>query len=314
MFFKTPNIAAVLAVAAAALIALTPINAEEAHHAPQVGPKKTVSVVGFEAPELVQGGATPEELMALLVNALIQDGRFVVVERAAMTDIQTEQQLRTGGAVTAGTSAQAGKVLASSAIVRGTVTKFEPATSGSSLNVGGFRFLSGGGVGLSAQTARVTISLRVIDTTTSQILYFGTAEGHATARSVEVKGGTGLYEWNGGAFLKTPLGDALQDAIRKSVDQIAAAVAKLPWSALVIDNDGTNVFITAGADQGIWQGAVFHVYRKGKELTDPGTGAVLDVLLDPVGVIEVQSVRDKVSIAKLVSGDAPARGDIVREK
>jgi len=39
---------------------------------------------------------------------------------------------------------------------------------------------------------------------------------------------------------------------------------------------------------------------------------VLDVLLSPVGVVKVQSVRDKISIATVVSGGAPERGDMVK--
>lgn len=127
-----------------------------------------------------------------------------------------------------------------------------------------------------------------------------------------VTGQQGLYQWNAGGFLKTPLGEALQDAIQKSVDKIAIGMAKVPWSAFVIDNDGTNVYITAGADQGIQPGMAFHVYRKGKELVDPSTGVVLDVLTDNVGTIQVANVRDKVSIATVTGGNPPARGDIVK--
>ena len=54
-----------------------------------------------------------------------------------------------------------------------------------------------------------------------------------------------------------------------------------------------------------------HVYRKGRILTDPGTGVVLEVLMNRVGTIEVQSASEKTSIATMTSGDPPARGDIV---
>ncbi len=279
---------------------------------PYGGPKKSVSVVGFEAPELVQGGATPEELAALLVNALLKDGRFVVVERMAMADMQAEQQLGAGGAATAETAAQAGHFLGSSAIVKGTVTKFEPAASGTSLGIGGIPFLGGGGPTVSSQTAVVEISVRVIDTTTSQIIYTGKAEGRASAKNIQVTGQTGAYQWNAGGFLKTPLGEALQDAIEKSVDKIAIGMAKVPWSSLVIDNDGTNIYITAGADQGIQPGMTFHVYRKGKPLTDPNTGVVLETLMDSVGTIQVANVHDNVSIATTTSGNPPTRGDVVK--
>ena len=312
VFFATHRLMATLTVAGFVLASVCSIQAQAQNGTTFGGPKKSVSVIGFEAPELVQGGATPEELAALLVNALLKDGRFVVVERAALTEVQAEQQLAAGGAVNAETAAQTGRFLGASAIVKGTVTKFEPATSGSTLGVGGLPFLGGGALGLNSQTAVVEISLRVIDTTTSQILYTGTAKGRASASTLQVQGRAGGYDWNGGGFLKTPLGEALQDAIQKSVGQIAVAMAKVPWSALVIESDGGNVYITAGADQGIRQGMMLHVYRKNRALTDPSTGVVLDVIMDEVGIIHVQTVHDKVAVATIAGGNPPARGDVVK--
>jgi curli biogenesis system outer membrane secretion channel CsgG len=306
VLFTSPRLAAVVLAGFCLFAAASVLHAQDTSGTLRASPKKTVAVVGFEAPELVQGGATADELTALLVDALLRDGRFVVLERAALADVQSEQQLAHGGA--SGT----GHVQGASALIRGTVTKFEPAASGGSLGLGNVPFLGGGGANATARTAEVSISLRVIDPTTGQILFVGSASGSATTKSVNVDASAGLYNWSGGAFLKTPLGEALQDAIRKSVGQIAIGMAKVPWSASVIDSDGTSVYITAGLDQGVWTGAVFHVYRKGKVLTDPSTGATLDVLYDSVGTIQVQTVRDKISIATITSGSPPARGDIVR--
>jgi len=301
---------AILAYAATLLLS-APALAQNAS-APFNGLKKSVTVAAFEAPELTVGGATADELNALLVDALLRDGRFVVLERATLVDMTNEQTLSQGGAVAAGGVAQPARFLTGSAIIRGTVTKFDPGTHGGSLSVGGFPFLGGGGLGVSSQTAEVTISLRVIDSTTGQVLHMGSAKGHATTKSIQVQARTGGYDWNGGSFLKTPLGEALQDAIRKTVDEIGLAMAKVPWSALVSEFDSGNVYLTAGENQGVAEGQIFHVYRKGKVLTDPASGVVLDVLLDPVGTIQVRSVREKISIATVISGEAPARGDVVK--
>ena len=53
------------------------------------------------------------------------------------------------------------------------------------------------------------------------------------------------------------------------------------------------------------------VYRKTKELTDPATGIVIDTLIDKVGAVEVETVREKTALAKAVEG-APVRGDVLR--
>jgi curli biogenesis system outer membrane secretion channel CsgG len=273
---------------------------------PSGGPKKSIAVSGFTSTELAAGGATPDQLSALLINALIRDGRFVVVERAALGQIQVEQQLGTAGSTVAGTAPAAGRMLGASVLVQGTVTKFDSGAGGTSLNIGGF--------GVSNQTAMCEISLRIIDASTGQIIQITTAKGTASAHNFQMQGSSHGLLWDGGAFMKTPLGQALQDAIDKGVEQIAAAMMNVPWSSLVIESDGTQVFITGGADQNIQPGMVMHVSRPGKVLTDPATGAVLDVTMDEVATLQVQSVRDKVSVAAITEGSAPARGDVVRLK
>jgi curli biogenesis system outer membrane secretion channel CsgG len=270
---------------------------------PSGGPKKSIAVSGFTAAELALGGATPDQLSALLINALIRDGRFVVVERAALGQIQAEQALGTAGATVAGTAPVAGRMLGASVLVQGTVTKFDSGAGGSSLNIGGF--------GLSNQTAMCEISQRIIDATTGQIIQITTAKGSASAHNFQVQGSSGGLHWDGGAFMKTPLGQALQDAIDKGVEQIAAVMLSVPWSSLVIESDGTQVFITGGADQNIQPGMVMHVTRPGKVLTDPATGAVLDTTMEDVATLQIQSVRAKVSVATITAGSAPARGDVV---
>ena len=138
------------------------------------------------------------------------------------------------------------------------------------------------------------------------------AQGRACSRDLSVPATTRGIPWNAGGFMKTPLGEALQDAIRKSVDKIAAAMRKIPRTASVIECSGTDVYITAGADQGIEPGMVLHVYHKIRELTEPPTGAVLDMMMDPVGTILAATVRDKISIATITEGNPPARGEVVK--
>ena len=70
--------------------------------------------------------------------------------------------------------------------------------------------------------------------------------------------------------------------------------------------------INAGAEQNVAPGMVFAVYRKGEALTDPGTGTVLEVEMTRLGRLRVDTVREKVSVASLIDGPPPARGDLLR--
>ena len=167
----------------------------------------------------------------MLTDALVNDGRFVVVERYALSDVQAEQQLGTQGSTTADSAAKTGQLIGARLLVRGTVTIFNPQASGGTLNVGGpLNMFTGLGstAGVSATTAEVEIAVRLIDTTTGQILYAGTAKGSATAKgfNAQLYNKSG-YNVGGSAFQNTPLGEAAKDVISKLVAQLALAAAKV---------------------------------------------------------------------------------------
>lgn len=285
-----------------------------------LGPKKSVFVDVVGAVEAMYGsmravGTTNEGLNAMLVDALLRSGAFVVLERVALDDIQLEQDLGKNGSTTAATAAQTGRMLGASAVVRATVTKFEANASGGDLQIGiPFGRLLGGSAGVSDQKAIVEFSLRIIDTSTGQIIATSKATGSANSTSANLTATNHQTGANVGAntFKNTPLGAAAESAINAAVKQIILGMAKLPWSSTVSDFDGGKVYVSAGRAQNLQVGTVLHVYRKGKVLTDPDTGVVLEVLMANVGTIKLQTVNEKVSIANVVSGDPPARGDIVK--
>jgi curli biogenesis system outer membrane secretion channel CsgG len=280
------------------------------------GLKKTVSVDQFQAAEAVGGTVTADGLTAMLTDALVKDGRFVVVERPGMASVQAEQALGTATSTSAETSAKTGQLIGASAIVRGAVTKYEPAAGGGSLGVGGLPLgsLFGGEAGVKNSHAVLEISLRLVDTTTGQVISTSSAQGtasstNASATLVNTHNGASL---GGTAFQNSPIGQAAQDAIVKAVEQIAAGMKDVPWSALVVDADGAKIYVNAGADRNVRPGLALTVYRKGKVFTDPSTGAVLDVDLEKIGTIRIDGVREKMSTAAMESGQAPVRGDLLR--
>jgi curli biogenesis system outer membrane secretion channel CsgG len=314
----------VLACAALSLPAYAK-NKDAASAGPTGEPKKTIAVGTFESPELMAGGASGPGLAVMLDNALLKDGHFVVVERGALAQVQNEQMLAKTGQVAGSSAAPSGQLTGASVMVFGTVTKFIPNASGGAVNVGGIgssnnnSFLStlgsstGSTAGVSQTTAEVEINLRLVDTVTGQIVYSATASGSASSTGVNANIYTASGMSIGGqAFLNTPLGKAAQDAIEDGVKKIGIGMTSVPWSATVVENDGGTVYIAAGADRNMQPGMTLHVYRVGKQLTDPSTNAVLETMVDNVGTIQVQSVSDKVSTCTVTGGNPPARGDILK--
>lgn len=255
------------------------------------GLKKTIAVDIFRATEAVGGSVTADGMTAMLIQALVEDGRFLVVEGFE------------GG-------------MAASAIVRGTVTKYEAAAGGGGMSISGGPLggLLGGRASTRSQTAVMEIALRLVDATTGQVVSTSNAEGRASSRTSEA----GLVDNWGGArlggeiFRATPIGQAGQDAIVRAVDQIAAGMRGVQWSALVIEAAENQIYLNAGADRNVRSGLTLSVWRPGRTLTDPGTGEVLDVEMARIGHVQVETVRDRLSIASLLDGEPPMRGDVLK--
>ncbi len=299
-------------VVLAALALHSPALAADTPQAPFDGLKKTIAVDSFQATEAVGGSVTADGMTAMLTEALANDGRFVVVERPGLASVQAEQSL---GGVKPETGAARGGLIGASAIVRGAVTKYEANAGGSALSVGGpMGSLLAGRAGLKSQKAVMEISLRMIDTSTGQVISTSKAQGTARSSSADAgvvnpfSGATA----GGGTFHNTPIGQAGEDAIRKAVEMIAASMRNIPWSAQVVGADGGRVYVNAGADRNVQAGTVLTVYRQGKVLTDPSTGVVLDVELQRIGTVRIDSVRDRLSTASVVSGETPARADLLK--
>lgn len=283
---------------------------------PYDGLRKTVAVDTFLAADVVGGDVTAEGMTAMLTEALVRDGRFIVVERPGLSGPQYEQDLGYAGSTSAASAAPSGQLIGASAIVRGTVTQFEAAAGGSSVGVSGLPLgdFFGARAGARNQRAVIEISLRLIDTTTGEVISTSSARGSASASSADigvVDGWTGTSA-GAGAFRASPIGQAGQDAIERAVDQIAAGMRSVPWSAMVVDANDTAVYVNAGADRNVQAGLTLNAYRPGAVLTDPATGMVLDVEMSHIAVIRIDQVRARLSTAVLVSGERPERGDILR--
>jgi curli biogenesis system outer membrane secretion channel CsgG len=292
-------------LATALLVAPFVLAAPPSPAAPYVGLKKTVSVDEFQTPDSIIGIAGASEgLTSMLTDALVRDGRFVVVERAALASISTEQQLAQQHSTTVETGAAAGALIGANLIVRGAVTKFDAQAGSNSLSIAG--------VGMTHQHALVAVTLRVIDTTTGQVVATakgeGTAASHGATVSLSLSGGQTASL---GSQHETPLGQAAEMAINRAVAQITTGMENAPWSALVIDNADGQVYVNAGSEQNVAPQTVLHVYRKLRDLTDPATGVVLETIKTAVGVIRIVSVHEKTSIAEVVSGGPVVRGDLL---
>jgi curli biogenesis system outer membrane secretion channel CsgG len=110
----------------------------------------------------------------ILVNKLVDNGTFAVIERSKLQSIIAEQNLGNSNRVDASSAAKIGRLLGVQAIVIGSVTEFNVEKDGGGISIPMF-----GSIGGAKTTANVRVSARVVDTKTGEILL--TAEGNGSS-------------------------------------------------------------------------------------------------------------------------------------
>lgn len=267
------------------------------------GPKKIIAATKFKSTSGVHWD-NGEAMGAMLSEALMATGRFIVVERAELGDLITEQDLGAEGRTTPQTAAKIGNMLGASILVMGTVTQFEEQAAG---KAGGISVPIPGvpasiGLGGGKVTAFVKINLRLVDTSTGKIL--GTANADGTAAGKGTSGGINVHgvDLRGEQSKKTPIGQACQDAINEAVAFVVKTMEKVPFYARVAEVEGSKIYINAGSNRNMKEGMVLHGYKVTKEIKDPDTGQVLDMMEAKTGSVKIDSVQEKISIGTKVEG------------
>src|SRR5262249_53182523 len=129
----------------------------------------------------------------MIVDELVNDGSFRVIERKRLDAILAEQNFSNSERAdpSAKSVAQLGKALGVKYLVVGSVTKFGTEQSNKSFSGGGCASAFGvGAVGTSKGKANVAITARIIDTSTGEIM--ASAKGDGTSkRSGLLLGGAG---------------------------------------------------------------------------------------------------------------------------
>jgi curli biogenesis system outer membrane secretion channel CsgG len=276
---------------------------------PYTGVKKRIAVSGFENKSGWRGEANLGDGMAeMLVTALHNTGRFIVVEREALEDILGEQRLQEQGKLAGLTGPRVNRLIGAQTLIRGAVTEFESSKAAG----GGGIIVEGIGIGVGGKVAHVGLDIRMYDTSTGEILQSHRAVGEAKTTGMAIGGVSGDVGFGVGGFQKTPLGQATRKAINSAVDFIVMEMEDIPWQSSIIKVSGETVYITGGRDMNLSTGSCYTVYGVGEELIDPMTGLSLGSEESRIGRIEITSVEDKYSKAKILEGSGFKTGDVVR--
>jgi|HubBroStandDraft_6_1064221.scaffolds.fasta_scaffold32859_2 curli biogenesis system outer membrane secretion channel CsgG len=302
--------------------------------APQ-GRKKRVAIFDFDYATVQTASAAVfgtnvdvgKGISDLLVNNLVKDGTYSVIERKALDKILTEQNFSNSDRANPTSAAKIGKLLGVDAIIVGSVTQFGNETKNTNVGGagGGLGGLGLGGFGHKKSKAIVAVNARIVDIDTAEILGVADGKGESSRESTSLVGGGGNWKGfgAGGAnfgssdFQQTIIGEAVKNAVDQMSTGLIADNTKLQArtisvSGLVAAVDGGQVILNVGKKVGLKIGDQLSVERVTREIKDPASGQVIRRLSSSVGVVRITDVDDISAVAVPVTGTGFKVGDAVK--
>lgn len=272
--------------------------------------KPRIAVLKIENKSPFGGAQLGPALEDWMVEGLVQSGKFRVMERKDLESVLSEQSLSLSGAVDEKTAVQVGKLLGCQVVILGAVTDFSIKKSGASAAFGL-------GFDVGKTTATGVVNVKMVSTTTGEILYTGSETGQDSHAKVSVASIGGGVDYDEGQARKifqpciqrmTAAIVAKADSIQGSLGSAGLLVGKVAKVA-----EG-KVYINLGSVDGVKEGDVFGVTRLGEQITDPDTGTVLGQEKSALGSLTVTKVvGDHLSIG-VAQGGGVAVGDAVEKK
>lgn len=272
--------------------------------------KKRVAVARFEDRTGSGYHSLGEGVADMLITALVKSGKFNVLERQEIERVIEEQQFGSSFMVTPESAPKIGQLLGVELFVVGSVTEF--GTKENSVSLG----LSAFGGGVTKRTSRAVVDVRLVNTSTGEILASETFEGEESTSGISVNVQDIDFS-NTSAWSDSDIGKATRKAVDGCTGLISENMAKVEWSGKVlrVNADGT-ILIKPGSEGNVKPGMEFMIVRLGEDVKDPDTGLSLGAEEEKIGTIKVveDALKGKAAKAKVSEGSGVKVGDIVREK
>lgn len=304
-----------------------------AAQAAPAGPKKRVAVMNFDYGTVRTTVAaifgTDQDvgkgITDLMVQKLVQDGKYSVIERAALDKIIAEQNFSNSDRADPTSAAKIGRILGVDTIILGSITKFGRDDKQVGGVGGGHSGWTGAiaGLGKKESKAVVSITARMVNTTTGEILAAVTGNGESSRSGLMLGGGGGTgYSGGGGAFnmsssnfAQTILGEAVTKAVNDTAGQLDDKATTLPtikatYSGLVADVSGNTLILNIGNKVGVRVGDTIAISRPIRTVKDPTTGKVIKTVTSQLGTATVTDVDADTTTCTFAGATPPKVGDV----
>lgn len=194
------------------------------------GPRARIAVGDFGVRAARAGSEIGPGVSDMLVTALFQSDRFIVLERGqSLGAVKQEVDLAGSGYVNPDAAPEKGGWEGADILLMGAVTAFEPKASGSR---GGGIFLPlparvGGGIRLERDEAYIAADLRLVDTRTSRIVNTTRVEGRSSSFRFGGLAGALLGRVVLGGAWETYRNTPMEQAVMVMLDNAVAEIARL---------------------------------------------------------------------------------------
>jgi curli biogenesis system outer membrane secretion channel CsgG len=267
-------------------------------------------------------------IRAMLVKRMADANKVVIVERAKVDQLMSEQDRNASNRVKQGSGARVGRISGADAVLAGDIIIFGRDDKKTNIGAGGFARGPFAGIHIKKEEdkAVVAIDYRLIDAETSEVLATGEARGESTRKSSGFGGMGGSFGGGGGGgidmtssnFGQTIIGEATMDCVNKLAEILSQQATTMKKTvreveARVADVSGGTMVISAGATDGVNVGETFEILKILREVRDPQTKEVLDTVTEKAGEMTITSVRDKIATGTYV-GKPAAVNFIARKK
>jgi curli biogenesis system outer membrane secretion channel CsgG len=239
----------------------------------------------------------------VLTDMLNQTGKFIVLGETGMRNAaMDEQDFAASGRTAGGRKAPVtGQMTPAQLLVKGAITHAQGDTGGmgGGIRIKGIRLGGGGGKG------EVNATIYIVDSTTGQVIASKSVVGTHKRSSMNVGYATGSWGGSFGGHKNDNVGLAVQDACAAAVAFLLDQLPSFMWSGSVVLVKGDKVYVNRGSREGVPMGQTFTVGEV-DVLRDPDTGEVLDESMNEIAQLRVTQVKEKLSIAEVISGSASA--------
>lgn len=328
------SVRALLGLALVGALAIPTLQAQ----APAAGARKPrVAIMDFEYGTVYSNVAAifgsnvdiGKGISDLLVNYLVKDGNYSVIERKALDKILAEQNFSNSDRADPNSAAKIGRLLGVDAIIVGSITQFGNDTKNTGVGGvgGGLGRIGIGGFSQKESKAIVGLNARIVNIDTGEIIAVAEGMGESKRKSTSLTGGGGSWGGFGAGgvnfgssdFQNTIIGEAVKLATEKMSSEVIAGQSRVAVRAVVVNGlvaavAGPQIILNVGSKAGVKVGDQLAVERVSQEIKDPATGKVIRRLAAPVGIVKVTEVDADSAVASIVSGAGFKVSDVVKSQ